>query len=347
MHFTAIHSLLFTLYIGQTASYLQMLENDSVCSISFTSSNLYLIGREEQSAMIIKESRYFHQWNSKQDFNCRFTVTSSLGLGVFAVIQRMSFRRNEQGQCIDYVQFRHTEKTVNLGNFNFKIKTSEPWSNRICGKVNALEIGVDDEFNNGREDANDDKQVVNSFIDNKGLIEVKIHVSNKSLLEDEELNFEIVFTTFQECKFDSGLWKSCGSKTCIYKDFFNDGKLNCPYKSCRDEDGCRSIITLNGNIDRFNTTFGTKILAGTVAGLFTMFVAFIACLWLFRHFGALCCMSYHNNHPHSSEMQPVPNLDTMGMMATAPPSNVVASGTEARTADKDLPPSYESLFPSK
>lgn len=84
--------------------FLEVLENDSVCSINFLSNNLNLIGREDQSAMVIKDSRYFQQWTGKHEFNCRFTVTSSLGLGVFAVIQRMSFRRNAQGQCIDYVQ---------------------------------------------------------------------------------------------------------------------------------------------------------------------------------------------------------------------------------------------------
>lgn len=34
-------------------------------------------------------------------------------------------------------------------------------------------------------------------------------------------------------------------------------------------------------------------------------------------------------------------------MATAPPDTIVVSGADMRTADKDLPPSYESLFPSK
>lgn len=86
-------------------------------------------------------------------------------------------------------------------------------------------------------------------------------------------------------------------------------------------------------------------MAGTVAGLLTMFVAFIAFLWLFRHCGtAFCCIGHSNGHPHSSEMQPVPHLDTM---ASAPPDSVVTCGTGIRTADKDLPPSYESLFPSK
>jgi len=72
--------------------------------MNFISNNLYLIGREDQSAMVIRDSRYFQDWTGKNEFNCRFTVTSLLGLGVFAVIQRMSFRRNSQGQCIDYVQ---------------------------------------------------------------------------------------------------------------------------------------------------------------------------------------------------------------------------------------------------
>lgn len=89
-------------------------------------------------------------------------------------------------------------------------------------------------------------------------------------------------------------------------------------------------------------------MAGTVACLLTMFVVFIAFLWVFRHCGtAFCCMGSPNSHPHSSEMQPVPNLDTMVIIASAPPSTLVASGTEIRTADKDLPPSYDSLFPSK
>lgn len=84
--------------------FVEVLENDSVCSMSFMSNNLNLIGREENSAMVIKDSRYFQHWTGKHEFNCRFTVTSSLGLGVFAVIQRMYLRRNAKGECLDYVQ---------------------------------------------------------------------------------------------------------------------------------------------------------------------------------------------------------------------------------------------------
>ncbi|XP_050528102.1 uncharacterized protein LOC126898200 [Daktulosphaira vitifoliae] len=353
MRLILINLLMILLYFNHSTAYIyKVLENDSVCSISFISNNLNLIGREDQSAMVIKESRYFHHWSGQREFKCRFTVTSTLGLGIFAVIQRLSFRRNSKGQCIDYIQFRHAEKTISFADiFNVKIKSSEKWGDKICGKIDALEVGIDaEEFNsNSSEEINEDKQVMNSFIDNRGLLEVVIHIGNKSLEEGEELNFEIVFTAYQQdCRFESNIWKSCGSKTCIYKDFFNDGKLNCPYKSCKDEGGCRSVFTLNGNSDRFDSTFGTKILAGTVAGLFTMFVAFIAFLWLFRHCGTVfCCLSPPNPHPHSSEMQPVPNIDNIGIMASAPPDSVVASGAEIRAPDKDLPPSYESLFPDK
>lgn len=72
--------------------------------MSFTSNNLILVGREDQSAMVIRDSRYFKHWTGRHEFNCRFTVTSSLDLGIFAVIQSLSFRRSADGQCIDYVQ---------------------------------------------------------------------------------------------------------------------------------------------------------------------------------------------------------------------------------------------------
>lgn len=49
-----------------------------------------------------------------------------------------------------------------------------------------------------------------------------------------------------ECTYDNGLWKSCGSRTCIYKKFFHDGRVNCPFKSCRDEGSCYPSIAVNG-----------------------------------------------------------------------------------------------------
>lgn len=63
-----------------------------------------MVGQEEESSMVIKSNQYFQQWSGNSEFKCRFTVTSTLELGIFAVIQRMYFRRDAQGNCIDYVQ---------------------------------------------------------------------------------------------------------------------------------------------------------------------------------------------------------------------------------------------------
>lgn len=74
--------------------------------MSFISNIIFLQGFEDKSALVVKDSRYFKQWTGLREFNCRFTVSSSSssGLGLFAVIQRMSFRRDEEGNCIDYVK---------------------------------------------------------------------------------------------------------------------------------------------------------------------------------------------------------------------------------------------------
>lgn len=73
------------------------MENDCV-------NHFKLVGHEDKSAMVLRNSRDFQYWTGKHEFNCQFTVSSSLGLGLFAVIQRLSLRRDAQGQCIDYIQ---------------------------------------------------------------------------------------------------------------------------------------------------------------------------------------------------------------------------------------------------
>lgn len=69
----------------------------------------------------------------------------------------------------------------------------------MCGKVNAFEIDVDNEVN--QNGGKDEDTAINSFIAQKGLVEVKIHLANKSLEHNEELSFEIVFTAFQGIYF--------------------------------------------------------------------------------------------------------------------------------------------------
>lgn len=72
--------------------------------MSFLTNIIYLQGIEDKSALLIKDSRYLKHWTGNHEFNCRFTVAATSGLGLFAVIQRMSFRQDQDGKCIDYVK---------------------------------------------------------------------------------------------------------------------------------------------------------------------------------------------------------------------------------------------------
>lgn len=79
----------------------------------------------------------------------------------------------------------------------------------------------------------------------------------------------------------------------------------------------------------------TKVMVGAVAGVFTMFIVFVMFLWLFRH----CTMCWNDSSQSSqniAQMRPVPTMDDG--QPTAPPGSP--------SMDKDLPPSYESLFPN-
>lgn len=87
----------FCLFVG-------FFENDNVCSTHLKSNVFNLIGHENRSAMIIKDSHNFQSLIGEEEFDCQFTVKTSHGLGIFVVIQRMNLRQNSEGQCIDYVQ---------------------------------------------------------------------------------------------------------------------------------------------------------------------------------------------------------------------------------------------------
>lgn len=79
----------------------------------------------------------------------------------------------------------------------------------------------------------------------------------------------------------------------------------------------------------------TKVMVGAVAGVFTMFIVFVMFLWLFRHC-SICWNDSAQSSPNNSHMTPVPTRDDA--QPTAPPGSP--------SLDKDLPPSYESLFPN-
>lgn len=49
------------------------------------------------------------------------------------------------------------------------------------------------------------------------------------------------FWIITECKADMGAYKSCGHETCIYKEYFDDEIVNCPFIDCLDESACPNL----------------------------------------------------------------------------------------------------------
>lgn len=64
-----------------------------------------IVGKDNRSAIIVKDNQYFKNWSGRWDFECRFIVKTKDRMGLFAVIQKISLRRDiENDACIDYIQ---------------------------------------------------------------------------------------------------------------------------------------------------------------------------------------------------------------------------------------------------
>lgn len=93
--------------IGCTYLFPDTLEENKVCPITHGTGSLSL-GKDNRSAIIVRETTYFNDWSGLNDFDCKFTVKANFKMGVFAVIQSMSLRKDPvTDNCIDYIQVRN------------------------------------------------------------------------------------------------------------------------------------------------------------------------------------------------------------------------------------------------
>lgn len=84
------------------------LENSKVCSI--IRKRELKLQEKENSAIVLKEFRYFDNWSGTHQFNCNFTVFAPWGYGIIAVIQNLDLRQNESTkECIDFVQVNYMQ----------------------------------------------------------------------------------------------------------------------------------------------------------------------------------------------------------------------------------------------
>ena len=58
-------------------------------------------------AIKVSNTRTFDGWLGYKIFHCKFKIRASQHQGIYAVFQELSFRKDSNGQCIDYVQVNY------------------------------------------------------------------------------------------------------------------------------------------------------------------------------------------------------------------------------------------------
>ncbi|CAK9801995.1 hypothetical protein ANTPLA_LOCUS3041 [Anthophora plagiata] len=124
----------------------------------------------------------------------------------------------------------------------------------------------------------------------------------------------------------------------MLNEFFCDGIYNCAPGVCFDEDTCP-----NNTNAIISTGTGTKVTVGAVTTLILCFIIFIMCLWICKRSQKLC-WSINFADPNVWQLQPNTEGTAAPVVPSAPMLEVAVSSS---VADKDLPPSYDSLFPEQ
>ncbi|XP_051153695.1 uncharacterized protein LOC127276978 [Leptopilina boulardi] len=259
------------------------------------------------SAYIIRPYTMKISHSGKQ---CKFTIkTKHKDMGLFAVIQEINFRTTKDGDCKDYVKF--------------KSKDIDKWSQKWCGTMNRQKS--ESEISN---------QYYSEF-DPQGKLETYIFISDEPII-NEDLKLSIVYTPNIKCsKVDRKNFRQVTHEICIWKDYICDGYQNCAIDGCDDEKECVRSIENDGT--------GTKVTVGAVTTIFLCFILFVTCLWICKKHKKLCwssdCAGPNVNTPNSTvDNDRIPPAPTAPMLQSS-----VSSGVQ----DKDLPPSYDSLFPQQ
>lgn len=330
-----IKTSIVLLLVCQVNTYVNYtLESDKVCSLYRKVGDIS-VGKDDHSGLIITGKEYFNL-SGKHEFSCKFEVKANFEAGLFAVIQKMSFRKDsESGECIDYIQFRHSRRNVITKilpiNVDISIKKKDGWGQKHCGKVNAFQEGITDTTDSG----NNTRLAPNAFLDEDGRIEVQIVIAR--MKPDNPLYLELAFTSYKNCfSGDLGSYKVCGQNKCIWKEYFNDGIVNCPFPNCVDEGGC-DILYDETDGGKAIPGLRTKVTMAALASIFCSFFFFLSCVWICWYFEVLC-WSVGNIRRRANPVEMSP-MRSSSFTPTAPPP--------PSSHDKDLPPSYETLFPDR
>ncbi|XP_034107948.1 uncharacterized protein LOC117570423 [Drosophila albomicans] len=265
---------------------------------------------------------------NKIKYDCKFRVQTNERppRGIYTIITRLKLRSDPvTKKCIDYIQFSNGNRSP---------------SERICN-----DISIDGPAGRLVFDQRDRDVHVHIFID-----------GDRHIFEDP-LELRMVLTTHSECQFAGDFL--CNPKdqySCISRHFVRDNITNCMYP-CRDEGTCFHDAIIS-EVDTTNVA-----ISAITSLIFTMLgVGF--CVWI--------CWKYWNcitvqQHAHEAsaarfnqrrartdvptiELPTAPTYDGMLTHDLSPNSqehHQQQQQLQEPATPKDLPPSYESLFPDR
>lgn len=142
---------------------------------------------------------------------------------------------------------------------------------------------------------------------------------------------------------NSSEYTSIGLNTCLRNEFFCDGVYNCAPNICSDEDNCS-----NNTNTIISTGTGTKVTVGAVTTLILSFIIFVMCLWICKRSQKLCWSDPNMCATRPALWGPIIECDTVGsVIPPVPTAPMLEVAVSSSVADKDLPPSYDSLFPEQ
>ncbi|XP_014230947.1 uncharacterized protein LOC106655200 [Trichogramma pretiosum] len=325
------------------------LESSEVCHPLGKTQTIYL-GSLKENALIIKQSHKFE--SRRTEMKCKFKVQAPFERGLFAVIQKMSLRShvvNGTVECLDYIRFL----SENGGS-----------SDRYCGKLETIdgtrrlaESSLDDEYDedDSKEDSSEEEQIVKGFdeLSRKGKITTEVFVSKQPLKRGEKLDLIIAFTPFIDCEsFKNGVFGATsvnGPRKCIESKLHCDNVINCASSHCSDEYDCTN--KRNGEIKKLlreDQEAKAKVTYAAVTGLLICVIILTLCLWTCRKYKKLCWSSdcagpsVVNDSAVQLPMQRRDHSVSHPLPVSSAPMLEVAV---SNSPDKDLPPSYDSLFP--
>lgn len=234
----------------------------------------------------------------------------------------MTFRRNG-AQCLDYVQFKRSDSQL---------------TQKFCTPFDRSKT----KYYLVPEPANSSYEF--DIHKDGGKLETTIFIAKQKYFFQEEVpTVSIVYTPYKRC--DDGTpkgYRAINFNSCILEDYFCDGYQNCLPNICLDEANCPNVT------DVISNGTGTKVTVGAITTLILCTILFIVCIWTCKKKDLLF---WSSDCAGPSANTSLPRLDGQESLSTSnrpvPTAPMLEVAVSPPVFDKDLPPSYDSLFPEQ